>query len=126
MTVIPHRSVSIIHNITRQIVPCDRDGCVYPAKHQVVVALWMLGRAKSKKPATKVLTNLCVCEVHKMDTTASDLLDNDGKSMMLGVLSHRGFTLPDFKTAEIEFEPIRNGRKVDPGLGSEWATRREV
>lgn len=111
----------------RPIVTCDRDGCVMPAKHQIVFGFWRIGQRKTKRPATKVLSNLCVCEVHKLDLEPKDFMaDNDFKASMLGQLSARGFPMPDFNSAVLEFEPIVKGRKVDPGLGAEWMRRREA
>ncbi len=120
-------SLAILNRPRTSIVPCDRDGCVFPAKHQIVFGFWSIGQKKTKRPATKVLSNLCVCEVHKLDLQPQDFMaDNDIKAMLLGALSLRGFPMPDFKSAVLEFEPIVKGRKVDPGLGAEWMRRREA
>lgn len=120
-------TLPVIANLTRRIVTCDREPCAMPAKYQVVLGFWRIGQRKTRKPATKVLTNLCVCEVHRLDLSAPDLLaDRDVKSSLLGQLTTRGFPMPDFKSASIEFEPMKNNRRVNPGLGGEWMQRREA
>jgi hypothetical protein len=116
--------MSVVHNTTRRIIPCDRQGCVLPARYQIVFRFWMIGWKKSKKPPVKVLTNFCACTRHTEDIKASDLLDAETKSTVLGSLSLRGYPMPDFGLSELEFELLKNGHMVNPGLGSEWAKRR--
>lgn len=43
---------------------------------------------------------------------------------MLGSLLLRGYPMPDFRLSELEFEALKNGHMVDPGLGAEWSKRR--
>lgn len=97
----------------RQIIPCDRAECVMPARYQIAVKLWPIGKSKEKAKPAKILTAFCACETHRKATRAKHLLDDEAKSTMLGELTGRGVPMPDFRGAELEFVALTGGKMTD-------------
>lgn len=103
--------------LNRPALRCDRvEGdvtCKKTAKWQVVQLFRMMWQRGKGPPQVKVLTKMCVCDEHKAITRARDFLDRDSQSRTLEWLNARGVSMPDFKTMQIEFEPI-DGERLDP------------
>lgn len=95
-------------------VICDRDGCGKPARFQIKQLFRMMWQRGKGKPLVEALTNLCVCEDHRRETTVADVMDGEGRSATLAFLASRGVAMPDFDTAEIAFEPLLDGKRLDP------------
>jgi hypothetical protein len=93
---------------------CDRAGCFEPAGWQVKLRLRMMFQRGKGDHMIETLTNLRVCATHREDTKVEGLLDTEGRSATLAFLAERGFSMPDFDTAEVAFVPLVNGRPVDP------------
>lgn len=101
--------MSSLQRRINRIVSCDRDGCILPARYRIVFRFWRIGASKQRARPVKVVTNLCACTRHTEDIKAADLLDNETKSTVLSSLTLRGFPMPDFATAELEFAALNNG-----------------
>ena len=97
----------------QKIIPCDRADCIMPARVQIALNLRTIGQSKRAKP-TQVLTGLCVCARHRNESTVKNVLTPEAKSKLLGQLTERGVPMPDFKTVDIAFLPLSEGRKADP------------
>lgn len=96
-----------------KIIACDRAGCINPAKVQIALKLWGIGQSKRAKPL-QVLTGLCVCGRHRAESTIKNVLTPDAKSKLLAQLTERGVPMPDFRSAELVFIGLDEGRKADP------------
>lgn len=91
-------------------IRCDREGCLHQASWQIALKFKMMWQRKeSDKPLVAVLTNLCVCDEHRLATTVSDVFDGEGRSKTLGWLNSHGVSMPEMD-AEIEFVPMIDGR----------------
>lgn len=97
-------------------VICDRDECRKSARWQVKQRFRMMWQRGKGVPQVEVLTNICVCDEHKALTRAADFLDKESKSGTLAWLNSRGVLMPDFKTMEIAFVPLHDGKRIDPRL----------
>lgn len=107
--------MSILANVRR----CNRDQCGLPAKWQIALRVWGVGhKEKPREPDVRALTGMCVCNKHKLDTRASDLLDAAGKSALTVKLAESGFPMPDFPATEIEWVELRTPKQVNP---NSWA-----
>lgn len=100
----------------RRIATCDRAGCVMPAKHQVALRLWAFGADVTRARPMVALTNVCVCARHGKDLRCDDMLDLSGKANVLSDLTSRGLAMPDFRTAQLQFVPVKGWKKADPAL----------
>lgn len=109
-----------------RIIPCDRADCVLPARYQIAVKLWRIGQSKATGKPAKILTAFCVCETHRKATKAKHLLDGEAKSAMLGELTGRGYPMPDFRGAELEFVALTGGRMTDPAAFERGAPMESV
>lgn len=109
------QALPVIVNTTRVITQCDfgdQDArCVLPAKYQVAVRVFRFG---SKTAHADMLTSICTCLKHKPILKLEHVLTPENKSTFLGMLTRRGFPLPDFKRSELSFVDMVEGRKADP------------
>lgn len=95
-------------------IKCDRADCTKIARWQIEQLFRMIWQKGKGRPSIKVLTNLCVCDEHKALARPADLRDKKAESKTRGWLAARGVSLPDFKTMELGFVPINDGRKAEP------------
>ena len=100
--------------INSMIAQCDRTGCVNPAKWQIVLKLWAIGQTKARHEPSKALISLCVCQRHRQESTVKNVLSQEAKSKLTVQLAERGFPMPDFRLAELEFIEVKDGRKTEP------------
>lgn len=107
------RPRSVIELDSCRIIVCDLADCILPAKFQVALKLWQIGQGRNAKPM-QALINYCVCNRHRGELKADQVLDRAGKSKVLGELTKRGVAMPDFRRAELAFIPLVSGKRVDP------------
>lgn len=100
--------------VNRPVLTCDRAGCTKVAKWQVEELFRMMWQRGRGKPLVRALTNLCVCDEHRHSLKPADLLDPESKSTTLAWLNSREVSMPDFDTMQIDFVPVRSGRRADP------------
>jgi hypothetical protein len=90
---------------------CNRAGCGQPAKWQIKQFFRRIGQRKSDRRQLECLTDMYVCDQHKADTKAGDLIarPEDYKTTR-DALVRMGMRAPDMHNGRIEFVPV----KVDP------------
>lgn len=87
----------------KMVEMCCRAGCTERAKYQIKHRFAEIGR---KEMRFESLTNLWVCEKHKRDTKAADLLLNGAvRKKTFEWLQAQGVLLPDLDRSELEFVP---------------------
>lgn len=95
---------------------CDRAGCSKAAKWQIKRRFRMLWQRGKGKPLVEALTNMVVCDEHKALTRPQDFNDKAGESATRAWLAAKGVSMPDLKTAEVAFEPLDGGKRLQPKL----------
>lgn len=100
----------------KPILRCDRAGCIEPAKYQIGFKLWAAGYPQRETNCLRALTGLCVCEQHRADSRADDLLTTEGKEMIGNAILAAGKALPDFASAQLEFMPVFDNTPMSPEL----------
>lgn len=88
------------------IIPCDREGCKNPAKWRIKQKFRALWQGGIGAPRAEALTNLYVCDKHKKETKAKDLLDDESRKETTLYLQDQGMLLPDLDGMILEFVPV--------------------
>jgi hypothetical protein len=96
------------------VATCDRGECTKIAAYQIEQRFRMMWQKRTEKPQIKALTNLCVCEEHMSQVKAEDFMDRQSEKITRAMLNSRGISMPDYKTMEIGFVALHNGRKANP------------
>ena len=86
--------------------------CSMPAQHQLVLLIRGMGQNKTHRP-TPLLMNLCLCNAHKKELKVEDFQDLKTRSLLTGQLANMGMVMPNFKTLEMDFMPMKNGQPVE-------------
>lgn len=94
--------VPVVGRDIRMVQTCTREGCTERAAYQLKRRFFQIG---SKAPCLEALTSWWVCEEHKKDTVAADLLAGDGRERTFAWLQAQGIVLPDLDRSELEFIP---------------------
>ena len=87
--------------------------CGMPARWQAVLSVRNIGQNKSHRP-NHLLLNLCLCNKHKAGVTVENFTDLKTRSLLTGKMAEMNMAMPDWKTAELQFEEMTDSKMVDP------------
>jgi hypothetical protein len=91
---------------------CDRANCSNVAKWQVKRLFRMMWQRGRGKPMIEVLTNMLVCDDCRARVRPQDFPEGETRAW----LNAKGVSMPDLKTAEVKFEPLVDGKRLQPKL----------
>lgn len=95
-------------------IEAETGRCTNPAQWQVALAVRNRGWKLSHTPH-RMLMNLCVCHKHKQSLTPEDFTrDASTRATLMNELAKVGVPMPDWKLLQIEYQPMKHGRKIDP------------
>lgn len=100
------------HEPLMVIEPCNRSGCAKPAQWRIVQVIPHITGAEK---AAKLTTNLCVCDEHRQETKAADLLDPASKAATHAFLKRHNLSMRSLNRMRLEFEPLTGGQNAMAG-----------
>lgn len=88
---------------------CSWGGCGRAATSQIVLKVWALATApvrRTHKNCLRMIMSVTICDDCKPKAKAEHFLLPEGRARIAAGVEKAGFAMPDFGSAEIDFDPI--------------------
>lgn len=90
---------------------CSWGGCGRAATSQIVLKVWALATAparRNNKNCLRMIMSVTICDDCKPNVKVENFLLPEGRARIAAGIEKAGGAMPDFGSAELDFEPIIN------------------